>query len=323
MATAEPAQAGSGRRACQDGCIMDAFERTGAVGPRASRTPLPPTHRADVPARPSAADRVYEHVRAGILSRRYPDHALLIEGVLAQETGVSRTPVREALLRLQSEHMVALLPKRGALVLPVTAQEAADVLDTRRLVERHCTRTALLAGRGPEVAEAARLHLEALREACRVGDPARYAAADREFHATIVAAADNDILVRLYASLRDRQLRMGVVNLLDRDARPDLPRMQATVDQHADILAALAREDLDEADRLTAAHLDSAARTLVGRSADPAVAVAPRSSLDRPTAGSTVAARPRSSLARPTAPDHPDRAAPPLMSLTALPGRPL
>ena len=51
----------------------------------------------------SAADRVFEHVRQGILNRRYADNDLLAEGEIAQETGVSRTPVREALLRLESQ----------------------------------------------------------------------------------------------------------------------------------------------------------------------------------------------------------------------------
>ena len=71
----------------------------------------------------------------GILTRRYADNDLLAEGAIALEAGVSRTPVREALLRLEAEGMIRLLPKRGALVLPVTAQEWRDVLDTRLLVE--------------------------------------------------------------------------------------------------------------------------------------------------------------------------------------------
>jgi len=75
----------------------------------------------DTTSTPSAADRVYDHVRQGILSRRYADNELLAEGGIAAETGVSRTPVREALLRLEAQGMIRLLPKRGALVLPVTA----------------------------------------------------------------------------------------------------------------------------------------------------------------------------------------------------------
>src|SRR4051812_21749176 len=97
----------------------------------------------------SAADHAYEYVRTAILSRRFEDNELLAEGRIAQEIGVSRTPVREALLRLESEGMVRLLPKRGALVLPVSAQEWRDVLATRELVETYCVREIIEAGRAP------------------------------------------------------------------------------------------------------------------------------------------------------------------------------
>ena len=118
----------------------------------------------------SAADRVFEHVRHGILNRRYADNDLLAEGDIAQETGVSRTPVREALLRLEAQGMVRLLPKRGALVLPVTAQEWHDLLATRLLVETHCTRAAILAGRGPAVALSLAVPLAELRAAANAHD---------------------------------------------------------------------------------------------------------------------------------------------------------
>ena len=84
----------------------------------------------------SAADRAYAYVKGEILARRFAPHDLLSEGQLAGAVGASRTPVREALLRLQGEGLVRLLPKRGALVLPVTVDEMADVMETRRLVVR-------------------------------------------------------------------------------------------------------------------------------------------------------------------------------------------
>ncbi|MDR3080973.1 MAG: GntR family transcriptional regulator, partial [Streptomyces sp.] len=74
---------------------------------------------------PPAADRVYAHVKRGVLDRRYEGGTLLTEGELADEVGVSRTPVREALLRLEMEGLIKLYPKKGALVLPVSVQEIA------------------------------------------------------------------------------------------------------------------------------------------------------------------------------------------------------
>jgi len=169
----------------------------------------------------SAADRVYGHVRMSILSRRFADNDLLSEGRIATEVAVSRTPVREALLRLEAEGMVRLLPKRGALVLPISAQEWRDVLATRELVETHCIRNVIENGRAPMVSARLARSLEDLRQAAEAGDVTAYVTADRDFHATIVAAAGNSILNRLYGSLRDRQLRMGTANLLADDAAVD------------------------------------------------------------------------------------------------------
>ncbi|GGL95478.1 GntR family transcriptional regulator [Nakamurella endophytica] len=211
---------------------------------------------------PSAADRAYQHIRDGILSRRYGDNDLLGEGRLAEETGVSRTPVREALVRLAADGLVQLLPKRGALVLPVTASEARDVLETRELVEGHCVRAVVEAGGGPALAAQLEEPLHRLDLAADTGDLAGYVTADRDFHATVVAAAGNRILIRLYAGLRDRQLRMGAANLGAPDGRIDEQRMRRTVRDHRDIAAAIGRGDVAGALAVTARHLAQAARDL-------------------------------------------------------------
>src|SRR5919107_1038207 len=87
---------------------------------------------------PSAARRAYEHVKARLLDGTYRDGVLLSEGAIAAELEVSRTPVREAFLQLEGEGLLELYPKRGALVVPVTVAEVADVFDARMALERHC-----------------------------------------------------------------------------------------------------------------------------------------------------------------------------------------
>lgn len=210
----------------------------------------------------SAAERVYRHVRAGILNRRFADNDLLAEGRIADETGVSRTPVREALLRLEAEGMVALLPKRGALVLPVSAAEWRDVLATRELVETYCVRRVIDSGAAPGLTGPLTTALATLQSAADDGDVAAYVAADRNFHAAIVAAAGNSILIRLYGSLRDRQLRMGAANLLGEGGLADSARTRRTIADHHAIADAIAAQDLDAAVSLTIEHLATAARTL-------------------------------------------------------------
>src|SRR5438067_1545435 len=85
----------------------------------------------------SAGTRVYQHLKSAILGRIHAEGALLSAAEIAAAVGVSRTPGREALLRLESEGLVTLYPKRGVLVLPVSAREIEDVIDARRLVEVH------------------------------------------------------------------------------------------------------------------------------------------------------------------------------------------
>ncbi len=206
----------------------------------------------------SASARVYTYAKAGILARRYAPHDLLTEGELAEAVGVSRTPVREALLRLQAEGLVRLLPKRGALVEPVTADEIADVLETRRLVETFAVRKAVTV---PGVALVTRLagHLQAMRDAMGVRDAGRYVEADRDFHAELVAATGNAILIDLYRSLRDRQLRMGTINLLATDSgNVDPARMKATLAEHQAIMDAVAARTVRGAEAAVGVHLERA-----------------------------------------------------------------
>lgn len=198
---------------------------------------------------PPATDRVYSHVKQGVLDRHYEGGTLLTEGELADVVGVSRTPVREALLRLEGEGLIRLYPKKGALVLPVSAQEIADVVETRMLVEEHAARKAVPAPAGL-VARLEEL-LERQREEAARGDLAAVAVTDRCFHAEIVRSGGNEILSRLYDQLRDRQLRMGVAIM---HAHPD--RVAKTLVEHAEILGALRDGDADGAVSLVRRHVD-------------------------------------------------------------------
>ncbi|MCK8676202.1 GntR family transcriptional regulator [Streptomyces lichenis] len=213
----------------------------------------PPT--SPVPPAPPAAARVYSHVKQAVLDRRYQGGTLLTEGELAEAVGVSRTPVREALLKLEMEGLLKLYPKKGALVLAVSAQEIADVVETRLLVEEFAVRKAVPApARLLERLEG--LLAEQRREA-EGGDLAAVAVADRAFHAEIVRHAGNEILSRLYDQLRDRQLRMGVAVM---EAHPD--RVAKNIAEHAEILAALRGGDADGAARSVNRHV-SRVRVLV------------------------------------------------------------
>ncbi|OON72918.1 GntR family transcriptional regulator [Streptomyces tsukubensis] len=206
----------------------------------ASPTPSVSPHAPGAVKQPPAADRVYDHVKRGVLERRYEGGTLLTEGELAEAVGVSRTPVREALLKLEVEGLLRLYPKKGALVLPVSAQEIADVVETRLLVEQHAARKALPAS--PRLLGRLEELLALHQEQAEAGNYHEAARSDRSFHAEIVRSGGNEILSRLYDQLRDRQLRMGVALM---NSHPD--RTAKSIAEHGEILRALRVGDGDEA----------------------------------------------------------------------------
>lgn len=208
---------------------------------------MPP---APAPAtkQPPAADRVYMHVKQAVLDRHYEGGTLLTEGELAEAVGVSRTPVREALLKLEVEGLIKLYPKKGALVLAVSAQETADVVETRLLVEEFAVRRAVpaperLIGRLQELLAEQKAHAAS-------GDLAAVAVSDRCFHAEIVRNAGNEILARLYDQMRDRQLRMGVAVM---HAQPD--RIAKNIAEHEEMLEAIRAGDGERAAHCVRQHL--------------------------------------------------------------------
>jgi DNA-binding GntR family transcriptional regulator len=221
-----------------------------------SATPL----RSDPPQPASAgepaATRAYRHVKQRLLDGVYGDGELLSEGSIAHELGVSRTPVREALLQLQGERLLTLYPKRGALVTPVSAREVGEVFETRRLVERHCLRAAAAEPALPKTLET---ELARQRELFSQGDLSGFAAADREFHRVWVVAAGNRVLLELYDRLRDRQQRV-TATMIAADAR----RPRELIEEHASIIAALDTGDADGAVAALEYHLDAARRRSEG-----------------------------------------------------------
>ncbi len=177
------------------------------------------------------------------------------EGEICAQLDISRTPVREAFLRLEVEGLLRLYPKRGALVVPISSTEIDDVLEARRLVEAHAGRTVMGL---PDAAH--RRLVDLLRElvaqqkaAVREGDLGEYARLDARFHQEIVAAAGNEVLRRFSVGLRERQQRM-----IAHSVRWDAGRVDLFVGGHEALLDAIEGRDAEDFDRLLGEHLDDA-----------------------------------------------------------------
>ncbi len=204
----------------------------------------------DRPAVQSAAQRAYAHVKERLLDGRFPGGTLLSENALARELGISRTPLRQAFGQLEAEGLVELYPRRGALVVPISASEADDVHEARELIECHCARRAAQAGAELTAElEAAISEQERALSSAGVG----FARADRRFHRAIVAAAGNALLARSYDALADRHQRIAATTV----AR-DPSRIERFIAEHREITAALAAGEAEQAAELLRAHLGGA-----------------------------------------------------------------
>jgi DNA-binding GntR family transcriptional regulator len=211
---------------------------------------------------PPAAEAAYRHVKDALLCGRLPAGEMVSEGDVAVDLGMSRTPVREAFLRLSAEGWLRLFPRRGALVLPVAPGEAEAVVDARLLLESHAVETV---ASGPTAARDAlvdrlRVLVDRQREAVAAGDLAGYAEHDAAFHLAVVAAGGNALLTGFSATLRERQQRMVALSV---GAAGE--RAPGFVEGHEALVSAIAagdaaafRERLRE--HLHGAHLGGGAR---------------------------------------------------------------
>jgi DNA-binding GntR family transcriptional regulator len=210
--------------------------------------------------RPVAAkDRALDYVKRQVLTGAFPGGELISEGEVAATLGMSRTPVREAFLRLEAEGLLRLYPQRGALVVPVSSEEARAVIEARMLLEDFAAKK--IVGRGPAVCTTVfeRLSAELQRqvEAAAKPDWQEFLEADRAFHKVTLDATGNRILSDFYSSLRDRQMRMTGESV-SRDGQ----RMKTIVDEHRCIAEALRDGDLQAAGEAVHHHLTSTVRAL-------------------------------------------------------------
>jgi DNA-binding GntR family transcriptional regulator len=206
-----------------------------------------------------AAQRAYSATKELILSGELPGGALVSEGQIADQLEISRTPVREAFLRLSGEHLLQLIPKRGAIVVPVSPGEALDVLDCRQALESAAVLRLVTFGErlGPAL-QTAREAL-ARQDQCAVDrDVVAFAAADEQFHRALVTASGNRLADDFYATLADRQRRMTIGSVgLDSD------RLPALIAEHGQLLDLIVAGDAAGFTQMLRAHLTTThARTL-------------------------------------------------------------
>ncbi len=194
----------------------------------------------------SVREAAYTHLRGAILAGALLPGARISEPGLAQELGVSRTPVREALQRLAQEGLVELLPGKGARVRVLSAEEVREVYDVRALLEGEA---AALAAQNATEAELNRLErilqaLDALPREAYV----QQMQVDFDFHTALIEAAHNKTLARIYADLRSSLT-------LIRSFQQTLSQHPKTRAQHRAIVSALKARNSALASEAARAHV--------------------------------------------------------------------
>jgi DNA-binding GntR family transcriptional regulator len=207
----------------------------------------------------TASDRAYSHVKERILSGDLEGGALVSEGEIADGLTMSRTPVREAFLRLQAEGWMKLYPKRGAAITPIKPREVDEVIEARALIESHAVSAiADDPARADALVEELRAIIDRQQHAA-ADDLPGFAVADADFHAAIASASGNELLIGFYLGLRDRQRRMT------RDSVQRSPDARDRIlDQHRHLTELIAARDSDAFRAEIGRHLDDIHRGISG-----------------------------------------------------------
>ncbi|MCW5574962.1 MAG: GntR family transcriptional regulator [Burkholderiales bacterium] len=197
----------------------------------------------------SLADRAYAKIKKRIFDFDLMPGDRLSESELAQQAGVSRTPLRQALQRLQHEGFVEAIPKVGWLIPPLSFEKFDELYDFRVLIECFAVRgLCASAADRPELQKLAKIWQVPVKE--RLQDPVVVGELDEAFHRRIVDSTANREMQRTYREITER---MRIIRRLD-FIKPD--RVTATYDEHGKIIAAIQKRRADEAQRLLRTHIE-------------------------------------------------------------------
>ncbi len=213
---------------------------------------LPPLPRST-----TTSDLVVDSIRDAILSGRLAPGETLVERRLAELLGVSKTPVREALIALAVSGLVTVTPNRGAVVRAVDVEDVRKAYEVRLLLEPWAVAKAVREG---AALDEARANLKEARKLLPGTDHVPLSLANRRFHRALYAGCGNEIVVRQLDTLQELAA-LGAVAMIWRQS----PTWHAEYDEHAEILAAAEAGNADAAERLLRRHIRQFVRRLEQR----------------------------------------------------------
>jgi DNA-binding GntR family transcriptional regulator len=208
------------------------------------------SHRAGAPPVSSTGDRIYRAIKDEIVALRIPPGTMLDESRLAEQYGVSRTPVREALRRLEQDGLIVTVPRRGSFVAAPSIEDVIEIDQVRLVLEPLAARQA--AGRiDGEALDAIEARLEAIGQTDGAEEN-RLALleADSELHDLIMRAAGNRCLREIVVSLHNRISSVRLISTAS--------RFRVAIAEHRELIAALRAGDPEASEEAMRRHLRAA-----------------------------------------------------------------
>lgn len=206
---------------------------------------------------------VAERLRQRIFSHELKPGTWIDEQALADQYGISRTPLREALKVLASEGLVTLKPRRGCYVTEISERDLDEIFDIMALLEGQCARKSAEIARDGELRSLGAVHTR-LEEAARKGDINGFFEANQAFHRKLQEISDNRWLLHVIEDLRK------VIKLSRHHSLFSEGRLEQSLSEHRAILAALQDRDPGAAELRMREHIRSgrAALARIARSPD-------------------------------------------------------
>jgi DNA-binding GntR family transcriptional regulator len=199
---------------------------------------------------------VFETIRNAIISGDLKPGERLMEVQMAEALGVSRTPVREAIRKLELEGLIIMLPRKGAFIADLSVKDLTEVMEIRASLEGLA---AGLASIRIDQAEIEELEIKALKfhKSIENDDVEELILMDLEFHDAIFRASRNERLIQLNNNLREQVQRFREIY------HKKVNKSKETSKEHYEMVEAISSRDIDKAEKLARRHIENAERSIL------------------------------------------------------------
>ncbi len=202
------------------------------------------------------SEQAYAELKRRVLDNEFPVGAFFLEQELADLLRMSRTPIREALVRLSNEGLVEIRPRHGMRVIPISAADMREIYTILTALEAEVAAEVASRGLSPEELATLRKAVDSMDDALAMDDLGAWAKADERFHRTLVAASANQRLRNVILQYWEQAHRVRMLTLHLR------PKPVQSTQEHHDLVDAIEAREPQRAWQIHRTHREEAAKML-------------------------------------------------------------